>query len=51
MLAVRRQKILRMVTNPGFYYSEGSLRNKHNFLKFKHENIIKMKNTPDPALL
>jgi hypothetical protein len=32
-------------------YSEGSLPHKHNFLKFKHENVIKMKNKPDPALL
>jgi hypothetical protein len=32
-------------------YSEGSLSRKHNILKFKHENVIKMKNKPDPALL
>jgi hypothetical protein len=32
-------------------YSEGSLPHKHNFLKFKHENVIKMKNKPDSALL
>jgi hypothetical protein len=32
-------------------YSEGSLLRKHNFLKFKHENVIKMKNKPDLALL
>jgi hypothetical protein len=32
-------------------YSEGSLSRKYNFLKFKHENVIKMKNKPDPALL
>jgi hypothetical protein len=32
-------------------YSEGSLLHKHNFLKFKHENVIKMKNKPDPAPL
>jgi hypothetical protein len=32
-------------------YSEGSLPPKHNFLKFKHENVIKIKNKPDPALL
>jgi hypothetical protein len=32
-------------------YLEGSLPRKHNFLKFKHENVIKMKNKPDPALL
>jgi hypothetical protein len=46
VLAVHGQKILRMVTSP---YSEGSLPHKHNFLKFKHENVIKMKNKPDPA--
>jgi hypothetical protein len=32
-------------------YSGGSLPHKHNFLKFKHENVIKMKNKPAPALL
>jgi hypothetical protein len=32
-------------------YWEGSIPHKHNFLKFKHENVIKMKNKPDPALL
>jgi hypothetical protein len=32
-------------------YSEGSLPPKHNFLKLKHENVIKMKNKPDPDLL
>jgi hypothetical protein len=30
---------------------EGSLPPKPNFLKLKHENVIKMKNKPDPALL
>jgi hypothetical protein len=30
---------------------EGSLPIKHNFLTLKHENVIKMKNKPDPALL
>jgi hypothetical protein len=30
---------------------EGFLPDKHNFLKFKHENISKIKNKPDPALL
>jgi hypothetical protein len=30
---------------------EESLPHKDNFLKFKHENVIKMKNKPDPALL
>jgi hypothetical protein len=30
---------------------EGSLPRKHNFFKLKHENVIKMKNKPDPALL
>jgi hypothetical protein len=32
-------------------YSEGSLPRKHNFLKFKQENAIKIKNKPDPAPL
>jgi hypothetical protein len=32
-------------------YLEESLPHKHNFLKFKHENVIKMKNKHDPALL
>jgi hypothetical protein len=32
-------------------YSEGSFPHKHNFLKFKHENVIQMKNKHDPALL
>jgi hypothetical protein len=32
-------------------YSEGSLPRKHNFLKFKHENVIKIKNKPYPSLL
>jgi hypothetical protein len=32
-------------------YSEGSLPHMHNFLKIKHENVIKMKNKPYPALL
>jgi hypothetical protein len=32
-------------------YSEGYLPPKHNCLKFKHENVIKMKNKPDPAIL
>jgi hypothetical protein len=31
-------------------YWEGSLPRKHNFLKLKHENVIKMKNKPYPAL-
>jgi hypothetical protein len=32
-------------------YLEGSLPHKDNFFKFIHENVIKMKNKPDPALL
>jgi hypothetical protein len=32
-------------------YSEGYLPLKHNFLKFKRENVIIMKNKPDPAIL
>jgi hypothetical protein len=34
----------------GIPYSEGSLPSKHNFLIFKHENIIKLKNKPDLAI-
>jgi hypothetical protein len=49
VLAVRGQKILRNKTR--IPYSEGSLPHKHNFLKFKHENFIKMINKPYPALL
>jgi hypothetical protein len=45
------QKILKAVTNSGSasknpVYCEGQL-----FKKFKYENVIKMKNKPDPALL
>jgi hypothetical protein len=29
-------------------YSEGSLPPKHFILKFKHENVNKMKNKPEP---
>jgi hypothetical protein len=36
---------------PRIPYSDGSLPHKHKLLKFKHENFIKMKNKPDPALL
>jgi hypothetical protein len=45
----RVPKVLRMVTR--IPYSEGSLPHKHNFFKFMRENVIKMKNKPDPALL
>jgi hypothetical protein len=40
-----------MVTISGFLIWKGSLTRKHNFLKLKHENVIKMKNKPYPALL
>jgi hypothetical protein len=35
-----------MVTRPGFL----TRKDQHNFLKFMHENVIKMKNKPAPAL-
>jgi hypothetical protein len=50
LLAAREQKILLDGNKSRIPYSEGSLSHKHNFLKFKHENVIKMKNKPDPAL-
>jgi hypothetical protein len=50
VLAIRGRKILRMVKSR-IPSSEGSLQRKHNFLKLKHENAIKMKNKPYPALL
>jgi hypothetical protein len=51
VLAHRIPKVLRVVTISRIPYSEGSLPRKHNFLKFKHENVIKMKNKPVPSLL
>jgi hypothetical protein len=40
-----------MVTSPAFLTQKDLYRGQHNFLKFKHENVIKMKNKPDPDLL
>jgi hypothetical protein len=37
--------------NPPDGNKEVSLPRKNNFLKFKHENVIKMKNKPLPAPL
>jgi hypothetical protein len=48
VLAVRGQKILWMVTSPGFLTRKD---HKQNVLTFKQENVIKMKNKPYPALL
>jgi hypothetical protein len=50
VLAVRGRKTLRMVTIPGFLIRKDLYR-VNNFLKLKHENVIKMKNKPYPALL
>jgi hypothetical protein len=47
VLAVRGRKIFRMVTIPGFL----TRKDLYCIIKFKHENVIKMKNKPDPALL
>jgi hypothetical protein len=51
VLAVRRRKILRMITSPGFLTRKDLYRISIIFSKFKHENVIKMKNKPDPTLL
>jgi hypothetical protein len=51
VLAVRGQKILRMVTIPGFLTRKDLYRVSIIFFKLKHENVIKMKNKPYPALL
>jgi hypothetical protein len=40
-----------MVTSPGFLTRKDLYRISIIFLKFKHENVIKMKNKPYPALL
>jgi hypothetical protein len=50
-VAVKAWRDLATLNKSRIPYSEGSLPGQHNFLKFKHENIIKMKNKPDPALL
>jgi hypothetical protein len=51
VLAVRVRKILRMVTIPGFLIRKDLYRVSIIFLKLKHENVIKIKNKPYPALL
>jgi hypothetical protein len=51
VLAVRGQKILWMAIIPGFLTWKDLYRLSIIFLKFNHENVIKMKNKPDPALL
>jgi hypothetical protein len=51
VLAVRGQKILPMVTSPGILTRKDLYGISLIFLKFKHENVIKMKNKPDPVLL
>jgi hypothetical protein len=40
-----------MITSPGFLTRKDLYRISIIFFKFKHENVIKMKNKPDPALL
>jgi hypothetical protein len=49
--AVRGRKILRMVRSPGFLTRKDLYRISIILKKFKHENVTKMKNKPDPALL
>jgi hypothetical protein len=51
VLAIRGRKILQMVTSPGLLTWKDLYRISSNFLKFKHENVIKMKNKHDPAIL
>jgi hypothetical protein len=51
VLAVRGQKILRMVTIQGFLIRKDLYRVRIIFKKLKHENVIKMKNKPYQALL
>jgi hypothetical protein len=51
VLAVRGRKILRMVTSTGFLTRKDLYRISIIFFKFKHENVIKMKNKLDPAIL
>jgi hypothetical protein len=50
VLAVRGRKNPQDGNNSRIPYLEGSLLPKHNFLKLKHENVIKMKNKSDPTL-
>jgi hypothetical protein len=51
LLAHRRRKVLRMVTILGFLTLKDLYRQSTFLKKFKNENIIKMKNKPDPAIL
>jgi hypothetical protein len=51
VLAVRGRKILRMVTIPGYLIQKDLYRVSIIFKNLKHENVIKMKNKPYPALL
>jgi hypothetical protein len=51
VLAVRRRKILRLVTSLGFLTVKDLYRLRKFLLKFKLENAIKMKNKPYTALL
>jgi hypothetical protein len=50
-MAVRGQKNPPDGNKSRISYSEGFLPHKPNFLKLKHENVMKMKKKPDPALL
>jgi hypothetical protein len=51
VLAHRIPKVLRIVTIPEFLTQKDLYRLSIVFLKFVHENVSKMKNKPDPALL
>jgi hypothetical protein len=48
VLANRIPNVLRVVTIPGFITRKDLYREAY-FLNFKHENVIKMKNKPDPT--
>jgi hypothetical protein len=50
VLAVRGRKLYRMETIPGFLTRKDLYRISIIFFNIKHENVIKMKNKPDPAL-
>jgi hypothetical protein len=50
VLAVRGQKILRILTSPEFLIMKDLYRIRNFLFKFNLENIIKMKNKPYPAL-
>jgi hypothetical protein len=51
VLAHRILKVLRMLTITGYLTWKDLYLLSILFLKFKHENVRKMKNKPDPALL